>query len=557
MLSSLSVKNFALIEDLNIDFSDGFTVITGETGSGKSILIKSMELLTGARADLSLIRAGCSICAVSASFEFSSGKITDVLNNFSIPFDNNTIIIRRTIETTGRSRAFINDLQVSISALASIGCFLIGFRGQNEKYSLMSLNSQLEMLDSEVEDLEPMLKESAELYTGIKQLQSKIEAVDLSAEEREKRIDLYSFQIKEIDDAAFELGEDEKLQREIPKLNNAERIASLSHEVISILYSSNSAVLSGILKAKKNIELINSCGEDVSEALSMIEQSYCQTDEVYREIECLLSRTALNPEKLNASIERAELLKKLKKKYGGSLEEVIKYKNKIVLDMNSLNCYKDTSDKLKKELEEHTKLLADICTKISAKRHKAAEIFAESVRAELLDLGMKDAVFEIKFTKKELSADGFDIIEFMFCANRGEKILPLRNSASCGELSRVLLAIELSAGIQDSQTAVFDEIDTGTGGKIGGKIGAKLAELGVKKQVFSITHLPQVAAFAAAHIKVYKETKNSRTYTKAKVLKKSEHIEEIAMMVSGEKISKTALDHAKNLILQSNILHNK
>jgi DNA repair protein RecN (Recombination protein N) len=551
MLCWLSVKNFALIEDLNIDFSDGFTVITGETGSGKSILIKSIELLTGARADLALIRAGCSICTISASFESKSDKIAEFLNNFSIPFDDNTILIRRTIENTGKSKAFINDLQVSISTLACLGELLIDFHGQNEKHSLLDLDSQAEILDNEVEDLKPLLKKSVCLYAEVKDLESKIEAMNLSDVERERKIDLYSFQIKEIEDARLELGEDEKLEAELPKLKNAEKISSLSQEIISILYSSDNAVLDCILKAKKSIELINSYGQDTSEVLSLIEQSYYQVEEVYREVENILLKTSLNPEKLNFSLERAEFIKKLKRKYGITIEEIIKYKDRIASELSSLSGYKDNSDKLKKDLEEKIKQLIEVCGLISAKRQKTAKIFAKSVQEKLLELEIKDAVFGVNFEKKEPSANGYDAIEFMFCANKGEKVLPLKSTASGGELSRVLLAIELSTKVQTYQTSVFDEIDTGTGGKTGEKIGEKLAKLAKRKQVFSITHLAQVASFAKAHVKIYKEIKNSRTYTKAKVLTESEHIEEIARMVSGEKISKTALDHAKNLINNS------
>ena len=557
MLSSLSVKNFALIEDLSIDFSSGFTVISGETGSGKSILIKSMELLTGARADLALIRAGCSVCTISASFETKSDKIAEFLNNFSIPFDDNIILIRRAIENTGKSKAFINDSQVSISALASIGELLIDFHGQNEKHSLLDLDSQLEILDNEVEDLKPLLKKSADLYDKVKDLESKIEAVNLSDAERARKIDLYSFQIKEIDDARLELGEDEKLEAELPKLKNAEKITSLSKEVIAILYSSDNAVLGGILKAKKSIELINSYGEDASEIVSLIEQSYYQAEEAYREVENILSKTSLDPERLNASLERAELIKKLKKKYGNTIEEIIKYKDKIVYELNSLSGYKENSDRFKKELEENTKRLLEVCEAISAKRQKTAKVFSKSVQDKLLELEVKNAVFEVKFERKEASANGYDVAEFMFCANKGEKILPLRSTASGGELSRVLLAIELSTKIHNYQTSVFDEIDTGTGGKTGEKIGEKLAELAKRKQVFSITHLAQVASFAKTHIKIYKEIENSRTYTRAKVLKECEHIEEIARMVSGEKISKTALDHARNLITNSQVFCSK
>ncbi|MCA6069786.1 MAG: DNA repair protein RecN [Endomicrobium sp.] len=548
MLTALSIKNYALIEDLSVDFSDGFTVISGETGSGKSILIESIELLTGTRADISYIRSGCSVCTITASFEYKNSKITDFLNNFSIFSDNNTILIRRTIEKSGKSKAFINDSQVSISVLAGLGELLIDFHGQDKKHSLLNLDSQLEILDNEILDIKPLLATSAVLHTKVKNLQTKIEAMNLSDSDRERRIDLYSFQVKEIEDANLELDEDERLETELPKLKNAEKITALAQEVVEILYSSENAALDGILKAKKNIEIINSYGADGSEAMSLIELSYYHAEEARREVENILSKTHLDPEKLDATLERTELIKKLKKKYGNTIESIIEYKNKISNELNSLCNYKDDSEKIKEELELETKCLIEICETINKKRQKAAQVFAKTVQKELFDLDIKNAIFEVKFSRKLPSSNGYDLIEFMFCANKGEKTLPLKNTASGGELSRVLLAIELSSKVKRDQTTIFDEIDTGTSGKASEKIGEKLSKLSRKKQVFSITHLAQVAAFARMHVKIYKEIVNSRTYTKAKALSEIEHIEEIARMISGEKITKTALDHAKNLV---------
>ncbi|MDR3256088.1 MAG: DNA repair protein RecN [Endomicrobium sp.] len=547
MLLELSVKNYALIEDLTMDFSEGFTVITGETGAGKSILIKSIELIAGARADLSSIRSGCSICTITASFKYKNSKITDFLNNFSIPANDNVILIRRTIENTGKSKAFINDSQVSISVLSTLGELLIDFHGQDKKHLLLNLDSQLEILDNEIEDIKPLLKKSSDLYTKVKNLKSKLEAMNLSDAQRERKIDLYSFQIKEIEDAKLEFGEEATLEAELPKLKNAEKISSLSQEIISTLYSSDSATLGSILRAKKNIEAINSYGAGASTALSLIEQAYYQAEEAYKEIEDIFSKTSLDPEKLNISLERMELIKKLKKKYGNNIEDIIEYKNKIAEELDSLNNYKSNSERLKQEFESETKHLTEVCKTISNRRLEAAQVFAKSVQENLFDLEIKNAIFEVKFNRKELSANGYDLIEFMFCANKGEKILPLKNIASGGELSRVLLAIELSSKIKNDQIIIFDEIDTGTGGKTAEKIGEKLAELSKSKQVFSITHLAQVAAFTRTHIKIYKEIKNSRTYTKAKLLTESEHIEEIARMISGEKITKSALELAKDL----------
>jgi DNA repair protein RecN (Recombination protein N) len=549
MLTALSIKNYALIEDINIDFSEGFTVITGETGSGKSILIKSIELLTGIRADMSFIRSGCSVCAIAASFDVSH-KITKFLNSFSVPAED-AILIRRTIESSGKSKAFVNDSQISMSALSGIGKLLVDFHGQDKKHSLLDLTSQLEILDNDIADIKPLLEKVSFLWTQVKDLKTRLEAMSLSDADRDRKIDLYSFQVKEIEEAKLEYKEDEKLEDELPKLKNAQKIAALAQEIISILYSCEKSTLGGILRAKKNIETINSYGAGALEAMSLIEQAYYQVEEVFREVEVIVSKTKLDPEKLNASIERIELIKKLKKKYGNTIEDIVEYKNKIEIELDALSNYKNDSEKLKKQLKEQTNHLYEICEVISKKRQKAALVFAKSVQEKLFELDIKNAVFEVNFNKKEPSADGYDLIEFMFCANKGEKILPLKNAASGGELSRVLLAIELSSKMKNDQTTIFDEIDTGTSAATGEKIGRKLAELSKKKQVFSITHLAQVAACAKTHIKIYKEIKNSRTYTKAKVLSQTEHIEEIARMISGEKITKTALDHAKNLNMAS------
>lgn len=551
MLLSLSIKNYALIEDLNLDFSNGFTVITGETGAGKSILIKSIELLTGTRADSSAVRSGCSICTISASFEFKDIQISDFLNNLSIPADDNVLLIRRTIENAGKSKAFVNDVPVNLSSLSKLGELLIDFHNQDEKHSLLDIDTQLSILDKEIPDIADLLAKTKNLYLRVKDITSKIEAINLSDAQRERKIDLFSFQLQEIEEANLEPGEEEILESSLPKLKNAEKIAQLSEEVIAVLYSGDNAALNNILKAKKNIESINSLGADASEAVSLIEQSYYQAEEAYREVEGILSKTDLDPEKLNEALERAELIKKLKKKYGQSIEEILNYKEEIENELKSLNDYKANTGKLEKDLEEASKELNCACEKISKKRQKAALIFSENTKNNLLELDIKNAIFDVKFDKKEPSANGFDSVEFMFCANKGEKVLPLRNSASGGELSRVLLAIELSSKLHSDQTTIFDEIDTGTGGKTGEKIGSKLAELSKKKQVLSITHLAQVAAFADTHIKIYKETIESRTYTKAKVLTPEEHTQEIARMISGEKITESAVNHAKDLISSS------
>ncbi|MDR1243636.1 MAG: DNA repair protein RecN [Endomicrobium sp.] len=551
MLTQLSIKNYALIEDLSINFSKGFTVITGETGSGKSILIKSMELVTGKRAELSSIRSGCNECVITANFEYNNSKITDFLNRFSIPLEDNIILIRRTIELSGKSKAFINDVQVSLSVLSGLGQLLIDFHDQYERHSLLDLDFQLEVLDSKADQIKLLLSKCSILHSNVKRLKAKLEAMNMSEIDRLRKVDLYSFQVKEIQEAKLRVGEDEELEEELPKLKNARKISDLAKEVISILYSCENATLSNILKVKKNIETINTYGANASEALSLIEQAYYQTEEAYRGIELILSKIKLDPEMLNSSMERLELIKKLKKKYGSTIETILEYKNKIEEELNALNNYQENSSKVKEDLLNETERLTKMCEAISEKRKKGALDFKKLVQEKLFDLEIKNAIFDIKFDKKEPSDNGFDIVEFMFCANKGEKVLPLKNTASGGELSRVLLAIELASQIKSDQTTVFDEIDTGTSGRVGEKIGEKLFELSTKKQVFAITHLAQVSAFAQTHIKIYKEIEKSRTYTKAVMLSQEEHIKEVARMISGKNITDSALEHARDLILSS------
>ncbi|MDR3050081.1 MAG: DNA repair protein RecN [Elusimicrobiota bacterium] len=548
MLTSLSIKNYALIDDLNLDFNKGFIVITGETGSGKSILIEAVELLTGARADTSAIRSGANICYLSGSFVFENPKIAEFLDNLSIPRQDNSILIRRTIEHQGKSKAFINDFAVNISTLAALGDLLINFHSQDEKHALNSGETQLMLLDARIDDLQKTLAQTAQIYEEASKLKSELEALNLSESDRARKIDLYSFQIEEINNANLKPSEDEQLSADLPKLKNAEKISALCAQINTVLYSGENTVLSQMMKTKKDIEALNSLGAQAEEALTLIDQSYYQIEEANRSVENILAKSEINPQKLNEALEREELIKKLKRKYGANITEILQYKDKIQNELETLNNLGANTAKLEKDIEEKMQVLLSLCKELSQKRKKESSTFCNYVKKELSELEIKDAVFETRFEEKSPSANGYDRIEFMFCANKGEALLPLKNTASGGELSRVMLALELSSQFNKDQTTVFDEIDAGTGGKTGEKIGKKLGALSKKKQVFSITHLAQVAAFADTHIKIYKDTQNSRTFTKTRILSQEEHIEEIARMISGEQITQSALEHAQNLI---------
>ncbi|MDR0486141.1 MAG: DNA repair protein RecN [Elusimicrobiota bacterium] len=549
MINSLSIKNYALIDDLNLEFGAGFIVITGETGSGKSILLEAMELLAGARADMSAVRSGSAICSISGSFTYQNAEISAFLDELGIPVEDNTVVIRRVIESAeGRSKAFINDAPVNVSTLQTLGRKLINFHSQDEKYELNSPQNQLAFLDSRIDENAPRLAKAASVYEEISELKRELESLNLSEAERERKMDLYSFQIEEINQADLRSGDEEKIAAELPALKNAEKISEVCALTDSLLYSGDNPVLSQLSKVQKNIENLISLGTPAQEALSLVQQSYYQIDETRREIEDIAAKTDINPQTLNAALEREELIKKMKKKYGRDISEILQYRDKIQKEFEALNNSEGNIKNIEAAIEEKTSLLTALSAEISEARKKEAANLCGYVKDELAELDIPNAVFEISFDKKPLSASGFDKIEFMFCANKGEEILPLRNCASGGEMSRVMLALELSSRLNADQTAVFDEIDAGTGGKAGGKIGKKLETLSKEKQVFSVTHLAQVCAFSDSHIKIYKDDNDLRTRTKAEILPPQEHIKEIARMISGEQVTESALSHAKNLI---------
>lgn len=548
MLTTLSIKNYVLIEDINIDFISGLTVITGETGAGKSILMGALDLLTGSRADQSLVRLGASACVISAVFDIS--KLNDIqkaLNALSIDCDDNTLNVRRVIDTSGKSKAFINDTPVNISTLAAIGKHLIDFHGQDEKHFLFDNDYQLQVVDGLCKNSADLEKLS-QIYGEYKTIENKIKALEMSDAERAKKIDLYDFQLTEISEAALTLGEDVLLEESLPSLKNAEKIALVADQIANALYRGENTVMQNLSKIIKNTDELISLGAKAETALESANNAYYQAEEAYAQVNDILKNTNADPEALDNAQIRLELIKKLKRKYGATIEEILNYKTQLETELKNLNDYDANTQELNEELAKLHKQMGTLCLKISAARKSAAAKLSKKVVAELADLEMPKAEFDIEFTRKEITENGFDYIEFMFNANVGQKMSPLKNTASGGELSRVLLGLVSAIGAGEHHTIIFDEIDTGTGGKAGQKIGEKLFNIAVNRQTFAITHIPQVAVFADTHVKIYKAALGGKTITKTETLSSEEHIKEIARMISGEHITDSALKHAKELI---------
>lgn len=548
MITSLNIRNYALIENLNIDFTKGLTVITGETGAGKSIIIDSIDLLLGQRANSSIIRTGANSCVISATFDISKNiKAKNVLADLSIDYENE-IIIRRQIDISAKSKAYINDIPVSVSSLSNIGKYLVDFYAQNKSNMLFEESYQRQIIDIIAGNCNLLNKLSVK-YDELEKLNSKKEDIEKSNTDREKMLDLYKYQIQEIKKANLSIDEEENIEKDLPKLKNAEKIQNITKEMISILYKQDNSIIDNLSTIAKQIYLLQKYGINVDNISNNINLSISQLDDVYREIEEIYNGIDVSSEALDLMLERQQLIKKLKSKYGKTIQGIIDYCVDLEEKVKTLENYDINIEKVQKEIDELLKEITKICEEISSNRKKASCHISKKIMMELEDLNMKNSQFEIALEKTEITRTGFDKLEFMFSANKGEKLYPIALVASGGEISRLMLA--LSTTISENynvDTIIFDEIDTGTSGKTGDKIGKKLKSLSKNRQVISISHLAQIASSANNHIRIYKETQQDRNITKAKILNQKERIEEIAKIISGEQITEHALKHAEEML---------
>lgn len=548
MLTHLSIKNYALIENIDINFDAGLTVITGETGAGKSIIIDAVDMLLGARANNSVIRTGTNSCTISACFNIENySKIKEILEDLSIDFQDE-IIIRRQLEISGKNKSFINDIPVSINTLTNIGKYLVAFYAQHKSNLLFDKNYQMQVIDN-IADNKDLLKKLADIYSSLKKTEKQKEDIINSNLERERLLDLYNYQLNEIKKASLNIDDDINIEKELPKLKNAEKIKNTAHEISDILYSKNESVLDSLSNITKLLEDLENFGIDTTIMTQQLNNSIAQIDDIYRQTKNITQNTELNPQLLNEMFERQQLIKKLKTKYGKTIADILNYKQELETKLKALENYEQSLEKIEQEIIKLKEKVNELCKKISLNRKKVIPHLTKSILVELEDLNINNAQFEINISKQEITQTGFDDIEFMFSANKGEQIQSLASVASGGEISRIMLALATTISkYYNIQTIIFDEIDTGTSGKTGDKIGKKLKQISKDKQVISISHLAQIAANAKNHLKIYKETIKNRTTTHAKLLNDTEHIEEVANIISGQTITKNAIKHAKELI---------
>ena len=549
MLTSLSIKNYALIDDLHVDFNNGLTMITGETGAGKSILLGGLSLILGKRADLSSINDTSKKCVIEATFDIANYKLKPLFKSEDLDYESLTII-RREILPSGKSRAFINDTPVNLDSLQILGEHLLDIHSQHETLQLTNDDFQFQVIDALANNAS-ILQEYATDLLNYKNLQKELKVLQLQKSESIKEYDYNSFLLKELEDAKLVEGELETLEEEYETLNNIEEIReklSHSHQLFS---NEEIGILTHLTEIKNQFSKLSGYSLKYKDIFERISSSLIELDDIFSEIENAKELLEADPNRLEVVNTRLQLLHNLMQKHSVlKLEELLHIKEALKEKVSITENLDDIISNKEKEIEALINQLNIKAKTIHDKRINIIPELIQQLEDILSTLGMPNAKFNIKLNSTEVYFNnGKDELEFLFTANKGGNFNELKKAASGGELSRIMLAIKsiLSKYIQ-LPTIMFDEIDSGVSGEISNKMASIMQQMSKTMQVFTITHLPQIAAKGDAHFKVFKEDVDNVTQTQIKKLNHDERIVEIAQMLGGVNISNSALAHAKQLL---------
>ena len=561
MLKELSIKNFAIIDQLRVEFAPGLNIFTGETGAGKSIVVDALNLALGERASAELIRTGCQEAVVEAAFELNRTNTTGLrvlLAEQGIEADpREDLIVRRVLSASGKNKIYINGSLANLATLAALGANLADIHGQHEHQSLLSLERQMEMLDS-FGGLTGLREDLAGLYHQLQAVRKALAELEAGEQNRAQREDILLYQKKEIEAATLKPGEDENLANEQKILSNSEKLAGLSRAADEALYSSDGSVLSGLKKAMTSLREISAIDNRLTPVLELCEAGRVQIEEAAREVSSYADRMEFDPERLERIGDRLDTIQKLKKKYGGTIEEIMVFGIKISAELERMERSTEEIERLKSEIQAIKFSLTSKAQELTKNRMTAGRVLEKKIEAELVQLGMKKAILNVKITQepgsdtldgRKLGPRGADRVEFLIAPNPGEEPRPLAKIASGGELSRIMLALKTILMEGDSiPTLVFDEVDAGIGGAVAEEVGKKLKRVAAKRQVFCITHLPQIASMATSHYGVAKFVKMDRTSTEVRLLGEQERVNEIARMLGGKIITEATIKHAEEMI---------
>ncbi|UCF36810.1 MAG: DNA repair protein RecN [Acidobacteriota bacterium] len=555
MLRFISIDNFALIDHLEVEFGSGLNLITGETGSGKSILVDAVGLLVGARASQEMIRQGSETARIEGLFSLEgSSSLDSVLAEQGIEMEGSDLIIRREVSRTGSNRIFVNGQLSTLAFLARIGRELVDIHGQHSQHLLLNPSSHLELLDLFGRN-QDALAELARLFGEFQARRAELETLRGSEQERLQRIDLLRFQVQEIDRLKLSPGLDAELETEKELLASAEERLQLATGGYDLLYDRDDSVLAQIEQASRQIEELCRLDANFESPLARLQESRYQLEEIAFQLRDYLSDIEFNPRRLDQVEERMAEIEKVRRKYADSVDGLLEYRDEIETELRRLEDFDQESTRLAARIEPLFQSCLEQARRLSDKRRADSEALSAAVERELADLAMGQTVFRVLLESdpERLSEEGFDRGEFLISPNPGEEPKPLLKIASGGELSRLMLA--LKAALEEKRSTkslVFDEVDSGIGGRTATSLGQKLLKVSAENQVFCVTHLPQVARFAHLHYHVGKQTRNGRTIVEITRLSQEERVEELSRMMAGASVTETTRRQARELLeLQS------
>lgn len=550
MLKHLYIKNYTLIDELDIEFSSGFSVITGETGAGKSIILGAIGLLLGQRADLKAIKSGADRCVIEAHFDLSRYAMEDFFKENDIDEDSSDTIIRRELTASGKSRAFINDTPVSLALMKELGEQLVDVHSQHQNLLLAKQNFQLDVVDIIAKDNQE-LADYQQSYREYQQIMGDLAALRQELERGQEEADFLQFQYDELSAARLVDGEQQELEARSDQMTHSEDIKQALYEAENAFTADDSNVLNMLKRTSQSLHAIERVYTEAEDLASRVESCYIELKDVANEVSTRLEGIDFDPSELESVNARLDRIYELQKKYHvSSIGELITICKTLEDRLSKI----ENSDETVAEMELRVEKLQNICKQkadlLTEKRTSAAKKIEDMLRKMLVPLGMPNVRFEIEISKEMLGMNGQDKVAFLFSANTSTAMQPVSQVASGGEIARVMLSIKaMISGVVKLPTIIFDEIDTGVSGKIAEQMAQMMRDMGCQnRQVISITHLPQIAAMGSAHYKVYKEESAQGTISHMQQLSQEERITEIAKMLSGSAVSAAAIENAKQLL---------
>lgn len=562
MIKEIRIRNFAIIENLAVNFETGLNVLTGETGAGKSIIIDALNLLLGGRADTDSIRSGESTAFVEAVFEVIDPLTLNLIRESGIEIEDGELLVKRQISNTGKNRCLLNDSSITVGTLTKIGDRLVDLHGQHDHQTLLHPEVHVDLLDLYGKSID-LRDEFGQCFSDYQLLAKKLKSMKMDEQERVQKEEFLSFQLSEIDQAQLSVDEEDEIKNERNKLKHAGQIRSGLQQSQSLLTDENGSILENLGQVLKELESVLDIDSGLTETVERSRSAFYELEEVVDSLRNYDRSLEFNPSRLEEIEDRLAELNGLKRKYGNDIPEILKRRAQIAEELEQLASNEKNMKSLQEELKQKEKVLEKLAIQLAETREATAKNLTRGVEKELKELSMGNVQFGVRFEyppdpegcilfrkeKMKATPTGLGTLEFLFSPNPGEELRPLAKIASGGELSRVMLALKSMLNDQDTiPVMIFDEVDTGIGGRVAEKVGNKLQKVSRSKQVFCITHLPQIAGMASSHFRVEKEIKGKRTRSSIRQLNYEERVEELARMSSGETITDASLQHAREML---------